>query len=290
MSTLGGAAAADRTILFTKDLSASLTQMVAKVANLGTPAVPYADLTRTSVYFVRIAPRKVILDEHDQIKDGAILGTKPFVFVTTPESVYGKSLLDIYLDIGYEAEDIIHWQRGVDMVALVFRFPDGVAISDVTDGALPENWRSSVFVPTWKNTIALFNKLATEASVEPDKKGEFAPEKLFFRSESERDTVLGLRPASRKRIMSSSYAGLQAAGGADWTYRDLLEKKLSVFEHFRGTGRTQNEVVDRNGSEPLTGLLEFVGPNQKIKDLPELAIVHLGALTMEDTYHPAAKP
>lgn len=282
-----GAAAQDRQILATKDVSPPLKAMVDKIANLGTPTVSYADLKRTSPYFVRIAPRAVILDENNRVKDGAILGTRPFVFVTTPESIYGKSLLDIYLDIGYEAEDIIHWQRGVDMVALVFRFPDGVTISDVTNGALPERWRSTVLIPTWDNIISLFNKLAAEAPITPDKKGEFAPDKLFFRSAAERDTALKLSPASRQRIVGTPYVALKAAGGPEWAYRDLLEKKLSAFEHFRGTGRTQNEVTDPSGTDPLTGLLEFVGPNQKVQDLPELAIVHLGALTMQDSYSPA---
>ena len=279
----------DRAILYSNRVSPPLQAAVDKIADTDTPSIPYADLKRTSAYFVRIAPRAHILDEKNRIKDSAILGTKPFVFITTPESIYGKSLLDIYLDIGYEAEDVLRWQRDTDMVAVVFRFPDGVTISDVTDGNLPQNWKNSVLVPTWDNIIALFNKLATEATIDPASKGEFAPERLFFRSEAERDSVLNLSPATRRHVVSTPYAILKVNGGTDWAYRDLLEKKLSIFEHFRGTGRTHNEVVDPTASNPISGLLEFVGPNQKLKNLPELAIVHLGALKVSDDYS-AAKP
>jgi hypothetical protein len=75
---------------------------------------------------------------------------------------------------------------------------------------------------------------------------------------------------------------LKAAGGSDWKYRKLLEQKLSIFEHFRGNGYTQNEVRDPEGVE--SGLIEFVGANWKIKDFPEVAIIHLGKLTIKDTY------
>jgi hypothetical protein len=283
---VGCAAADDRKVLSSKDVSPALQGFVDKVARLTTPQVPYADLTRTSPYFVRIAPRKVILDDNNRVTDNAILSTKPLVFVTTPESIYGKSLLDIYLDIGYEAEDIIRWQRDVNMVAVVFRFPDGIAISDVRDGALPDTWKKAVFVPTWANAFALFDKLAAEATIEPTKTGEFAPERLFFRSQADHDFVLGFPAAGRERVRTVPYAALRETGGADWAYRDLLEKKLSIFEHFRGNGHTQNEVIDPNGKEPLAGLLEFVGPNRKIKDLPEFAIIDLGALTVRDSYAP----
>ncbi len=96
--------------------------------------------------------------------------------------------------------------------------------------------------------------------------------------------VLGFPERGKERIKKASYTELKAIGGADWVYRSLLESKLSVFEHFRGNGRTHNEVLDPEGVQPEAGLIEFVGPNRKLKDLPEVAIIHLGRLNIEDTY------
>ncbi len=79
------------------------------------------------------------------------------------------------------------------------------------------------------------------------------------------------------------------AGGPDWEYRKLLEDKLSVFAHFRGTGRTLNVVLDPYMTKPDTGVFEYLGPNAALKDLPEVAVVHLGSLKVEET-HPAPRP
>ena len=59
--------------------------------------------------------------------------------------------------------------------------------------------------------------------------------------------------------MRSTTDRIAALGGDDWKYRSLLETKLSLFEHFRGTGRTQNELEDRDGSklsQPLSTMVE----------------------------------
>lgn len=288
-SAPGPALAADRVLITEKDASHALKQIVATLQDTTTASIPYEDLTRTSDYFVRIAPRKYVVTPDNEIANSAILGTKPFVFLTTPESVYGKSLLEIYLDIGYEAEDIIRWQRDQDMVAIVFRYPQTIRVSDVRDGALPEGWRQMVFAPTWDNIFVLFDKLAAEATIAPDTQGEFQPENLFFRSEPERYFVLGFPADAKGRMKTLGYADMRALGGADWTYRRLLENKLSVFEHFRGNGRTLNEIVDPDGTKHDEGLLEFVGPNKKVKELAEVAVVHLGTLTIADTYSAAAK-
>lgn len=277
-----------RALLYDQTTTADMKAAIAALRDPATPKTPYAQLERRSDIFVRIAPRKVVVGADGKLLDTAILGTKPFVFVSTPESVQGKSLLDIYLDIGYEAEDIIAWQRDQDMVAVVFRFPPAVTVSDVRDGALPQDWQSHVYAPTWANAFVLFDRLAAAATIEPDRKGEFAPWQTFFRSEAEKAFVLDFPATSRQRITQTPYARLAALGGDDWKYRSLLETKLSLFEHFRGTGRTQNELEDRDGSKPDTGVLEFVGPNQKLPALPEVAVVHLGALTLRDSYLPSA--
>jgi hypothetical protein len=280
----GHALAQERELLYPTSVVGKLQRIVATMRQLSTQKIPYEQISRTTEYFVRIAPRKHVLTENNTIQDSAILGTKPLVFVTIPESVYGRSLLEIYADIGYEAEDIIRWQRNEDMIAIVFRYPEEIGVSAVRDGRLPDNWDKKVYVPTWDNVFALFSQLADSATVEPNKRGEFAPEWLFFRSSAEKGFVLGFPDAGKERIKTAGYTGLRAVGGADWVYRQLLETKLSIFEHFRGNGRTHNEVSDPAGQQPEAGLLEFVGPNRKIKMLPEVAIVHLGRLTIEDTY------
>jgi hypothetical protein len=281
---LGISPAQSREVLFTASPSAELTALAEKIKNLDTPAIPDADLKRSSAYFVRIAPRKNILTDSNQLQDNAILGTRPFVFLTTPEGVFGKSLLDIYLDIGYEAEDIIHWQRNQEMVAIVFRYEDGISVSDELKGQLPADWKKFVYTPTWDNMFSLFNLIATEAAVDSAKQGEFAPVTSFFRSDAEKASVLNFSAAGKQHIKDTSYAKLKVEGGDVWAYRKLLENKLSAFEHFRGTGHTLNELVDPDGTKTDNGLLEFVGPNRKLKELPELAVVELGKLLVEDSF------
>ena len=267
-------------------------EAVESVRDLDLPPVPYDKLDPKTDYYVRIAPRRVIVNEKNELLPTAVLGTKPFVFVTAPQGVTGKSLLEIYQDIGYEAADIITGQRDRDMVAIVFRFPQTVSASDVRDGKLPAEWDRKVFAPTWDNISAIFGKLAEAAVVDPKRTGEFQPEKLFFRSEAEKSFVLSYPPEGLKRLKETSfvtYETLMIAGGADWKYRKLLEDKLSAFAHFRGTGRTLNTVLDPYMTRPDTGIFEYIGPNSKLKDLPELAVVHLGSLKIEDTYS-ARKP
>lgn len=276
-----GNALAEREILYPASLSGKLQKVVENIQNQ--PEVPYSDLSAETEYFVRIAPREYVLTKDNKIKESAIIGTKPFVFITTPEGIYGKSLLNIYLDIGYEAEDIIQWQRDKEMTAVVFRYPKEIVFSDVKNGQLSKDWDKKIYSPTWDNMFSIFDKLAENALVEPDKKGEFAPEKIFFRSNELKNFVSGFPEAGKERIKRTGYATLKEAGGADWVYRDLLEKKLSLFEHFRGNGRTLNEIKDPDGFKKESGLLEFVGPNMKLRELPELAVIYLGKLIVEDT-------
>ncbi|HEX8267288.1 MAG TPA: hypothetical protein VF596_17955 [Pyrinomonadaceae bacterium] len=213
----------------------------------------------------------------------AVLGIRPFVFLTSPESIYGRSLLEIYADIAYEAEDIISRRRNQDVVAIVFRYPETVALApDIKDGILPNEWDKKVYVPHWENMFSLFYNLAENASIEPSRKGERAPERTFFRYQGEKSFLLSYTVIAKHRIKKLSYAEIKASSGADRAYRKLMEDKLSVFEHFRGNGRTQNEVFDPENQH--LGLVEFVGPNRQIKDLPEVAIIHLGKLIIKDTY------
>jgi len=271
------AAAQERELLYSKSATTELQEITATIRNPKSAVTPSAQLTRKSKYFVRIAPRKYVLMTDGKLQDGARLGGKPFVFMTTPQSVYGLSLLDIYVGIGYEAEDILRWQRDEDMVMIVFRYPPEVAITDITNGRLPADWHTKVITPTWKNIFALFHLLATARPV-----AQQFPERTLILKDHERDFVRSFSARRKQRIARTAYAVLKSEGGPDWKYRNLLEQKLSVFEHFRGNGQTQNEVRDPDGIEQ--GLLEFVGPNWNLKDLPEVAIIHLGRLTMKDSY------
>jgi len=288
----GHCASADqRPILYTSPgASPAVLQVAQKISDTATPKINYATLARQGDVFVRIAPRAYTLTGSNALATSAILGTKPYVFFTTPESVYGKSLLDIYLDIGYEAEDVIHWQRDQDMVAIVFRFPDTVRVSDVGNGALPDSWNAQVYAPTWDNLFTLFDKLATQAAIDPAKaSGSFMPWGLTFASTAERDFVTGFPAAARTAVKTATYDKLSVDGGDNWRYRQLMEQKLSVFEHFCGDGHTRNELFDRDCTTRTSGILEFVGPNQKLPELKEVAVVRLGMLGIGDSYAPASR-
>lgn len=83
---------------------------------------------------------------------------------------------------------------------------------------------------------------------------------------------------------------LEAEGGADFVYRGLLNTKMSMNDHFLGTGETKNTVL---GGE---GVLEFIGPNMRvftpyrddrhqIPALAEVAVIDMGAIvTYIQTY------
>jgi hypothetical protein len=283
-----------RECLYTnKKPSAQLQEIINNIQNLDRQPLPYTDLIQKDGYFARIVPFKTILTPDNKIKGDVYLGGKPFVFLTIPESIYGISLFNLLLDLGYETEDIIaaelNERRGNSKVVVVFRYPQRINVLKETDGNLPNNWRDRVYIPTWKNIFALFNNLAKEAVIEPESQlNKHAVDIMVFQSESDRNCVLGLTPEAKARIASTPYCLLKGKAGEDWQYRQLLEIKLSVFEHFRGNGRTLNEVKDPNGERTEDGIPEFIGPNQRINDLPEVAIIDLGRLILSDTFTPAA--
>ena len=70
-------------------------------------------------------------------------------FLTIPDSIAGRSLLDIYQDIGYEAEYILppRSHNLEVMVAIVFRYADEVTLSDAEgDGQLPTDFDNHVYL------------------------------------------------------------------------------------------------------------------------------------------------
>lgn len=279
-----------RKCLYTnKKASVQLQEIINNIQNLDRQPLSYTDLIPKDAYFVRIVPLNTVLTTDNKIKRDAYLGGKPFIFLTIPESLYGVSLLNLLFDLGYDtAEDIIapelNERHGNIKVAVVFRYPRKITVSKETDGHLPENWRDRVYTPTWNNIFALFNNLAKEAVIEPEPSRNPTVDIMSFQNERERNLVLGLTPKAKKRIASTPYALLKGEAGEDWQYRQLLERELSVLEHFRGNGRTINEVKDPNGERAEDGIPEFVGPNQRITDLPEVAIINLGRLILSDTF------
>jgi hypothetical protein len=280
--SFGNASAQERELLYSFSLTDNLRSVVTNIQDINRAKVPYADLSPESDYFARVIPRKYVLTEKNEVQESAVLGTKPFVFFTTPEGIYGKSLLGIYADIGYTAEDIIR-QRNQDAIVIVFRFPKNIVRSNIKKGYLPRAWAKKVYVPTWDNVFSIFHKLTQIGTIEPNKQGSYAPERLFFSSKAQKQFILNFQKTRKTEIKTTPYANLKVKGGTNWEYRELLEKKLSIFEHFQGKGRTLNPK--NIGKTPASnGLFEFIGPNMKIKALPEFAIIHLGELIIEDTY------
>ena len=284
-SFLGNVHAQQRTLLYPQSLSGDILKLSDIIRDPKSKKVDPKELPRASRYFVRISPRAAVFDGK-KLKDTAILAApaKPFVFLTTPEGIFGRSLLEIYEDIGYEAEGILQWNRNEDMVAILFRYPNDISISELKDGNFLDNWRNQIYPTTWANVFSLFTRL-----VQPESelcKGHF-PALSICLPPLQASFVLGFPIEGKQRIKNTEYTMLRAIGGSDWEYRKLLESKLSVFEHFRGNGETQNEVLDPDAKEP--GLPEVVGPNKKIKELAEVAIIHLGKLLIEDCYSSTLK-
>src|SRR5215217_6661275 len=287
-SFLGAAQAQQRTLLYPNSLSGPIKELAKVVRDPRSNKIALKDLPPATRYLIRIAPRDAVLTNENKIKDTAVLAgpAKPFVFLTTPESIFGRSLLEIYEDIGYEAEGIISSSRNQDMVAILFRYKNEIAVSQIEDGNLPDDLWKWIYSTKWDNVLSLFTRLVHDESSEPCKKAD-SPAKRICLPSMQAAFVWGFPAEGKRRIKTTRYPTLKDIGGADWEYRKLLEAKLSVFEHFRGNGETQNEVSDPDAKE--TGLREVVGPNMKISELPEVAIIHLGRLMIEDCYSSTLK-
>lgn len=286
-----------RLILYGKNPpSDGLREVAEALADPKTPRASPRDPPAAGAYFVRLTQRAHILNPDSSLKPTAALHVLPYVFITPPKGLYGRPLLEIFAEIGYEAEYILSGQLGKETVAVVFRYPEGVALSEVSDGRLPADWERRVFVPTWENVFALFHALARKDKAETDRaasdKNAPAPRLGLNLSEADLNFVVGFPEEGKRRVRCVPYAVLRAGGGADWRYRRLLEEKLSLFEHFRGNGRTQNELVDPDGVRPERGLREYVGPKMALKELDEFAVVALGALTVGPAFGtpPEAEP
>src|SRR5262245_60520659 len=88
--------------------------------------------------FLRVISRQHALDG-TKLKAGGWLGPRPFVFLTVPAAAYGRDLLGTFSAIGYDPEDILDTEAGVEKVAVVFAYPEKVRMCDSRDGTLPDD-------------------------------------------------------------------------------------------------------------------------------------------------------
>ena len=290
LSFPGPVHARQRALLYPKpkSLSGPIKELATVIRDPHSAKSPLGQLPPASRYFVRIAPRDAVLTKDNKIKDTAVLAapSKPFVFLTTPESIFGRSLLEIYEDIGYEAESIIQWSRNQDTVAILFRYRDDISASQLSDGNLAGDWSKWIYPTTWDNVFSLFTRLAEDEHSDLCDKNN-VPAKRVCLPAMQAAFVQGFPAEGKQRIRTTAYPVLKANGGLDWEYRNLLEAKLSVFEHFRGNGETQNEILDPDAKEK--GLREVIGPNVQLNQLAEVAIIHLGKLVIDDCYSAKSK-
>jgi hypothetical protein len=210
LSLISGVVGQERKVLYPKPPSARLKEIAEALSDTKRPRVPFDRMPGASGYFVRIVQRQHVLDAVNSVPEKAALHVRPFVFITTPEGLYGRSLLEIFAEIGYEAENILGQQLGQDTVAVVFRYPNRITVSEVRDGHLPTDWDDKVYVPTWENIFALFHLLARR-----DAEAGNASASSLPLSEDERHFVIGFPEEGKMRVRCILYGGLKAMGGAD---------------------------------------------------------------------------
>ena len=159
----------ERKLIAIQSNSDEFRQIVDAIRDPSRKMIPDTDLKPSDIY-VRLTERRFVLKD-DEFTDEAYLGGKPYVFLTVPQASYGRSLYEIYSDLGYDAEGILK-QRNKTMVALVLRYKADIKFSPERFGNGPldkENFRKYVYVPTWENGFALFARLAGE-TVPPNSK------------------------------------------------------------------------------------------------------------------------
>ncbi|MCE9562977.1 MAG: hypothetical protein K8U57_13115 [Planctomycetes bacterium] len=264
-----------------RDVSPALKPHVERLLAVDQKPIEPNDAKASGVY-LRIISRQYAF-ENGKPKTGGWIGTRPFVFLTIPETAYGRDLLGTLAAIGYDLEDILETEKGAEKVAVVFTYPDKVKASDVKDGALPEDWDQRVYPATWDNIFTLADRMTTDkerwVALRPDGDG-FLPAKFQLRSDREVSFIRGFPDEGKRRVKMTDYAALREIGGADWAYRQLIERLFGASEHYRGDGRTKLTLAGKR--KPRAGFLEFLGPNTELKDLPVLAIVGLGTLRVEE--------
>ncbi len=240
-----------------------------------------ADGVKPTGVFARVGTRKYILDGN-ALKKGGTLGTRPFVFTTIPEALYGRSLLQVFSTIGYSADEVLTGQLGEEKVVILFQWEKDVILHLGRDGKLPEVWQRAVYPTTWDNLFSLVEKMAGDKDwhdIKEEGKPP-VPSRLQLRSPAERHFLLGFPDAGKQRLKSSSYYALRDIKGADWEYRQILERSMSAAEHFSGDGTSKPTLMGQG--EPPAGFPEFLGPNRELSALPEIAVIGLGKLRVAE--------
>jgi len=278
--------ALNRKLLFPanlQDVAPALKPHVEQLLAADQKPVEPADAKSNGVY-LRILSRQHVLDGQ-KLKVGGWIGTRTFVFLTVPEAAYGRDLLGVFSAIGYDPEDILELEKGVEKVAVVFAFPEKVKRSDTRDGTLADEWDRRVYSATWDNVFALIDRMVTDkdkdrwVTIRPEGDG-FLPKKLQLRSDRELAFLFGFPGEGKQRVKTTEYAALREIGGADWKYRQLIERLFGASEHFRGDGKTKLTLAGKR--KPRAGFLEFLGPNTELTDLPAVAVIGLGAIRVSE--------
>ena len=277
----------EREVLFTKSPSVPIQEAANILQDRHAVPVPLDQLRLPDGYFVRITERRfVVTDKKELVKDASLAGpSRPYAFLTTPQGFYGKSLVEIYGDIGYEAEQMIGSQRDKEMVVILFSYPKRIKVSAIRNGRLSADWRDQIYPTTWDNMFSLFTRLVQDKR-SPACTNAPVPAKNICLSPADRAFVLRFQPAGKRKLKTTKYPVLQATGGSLWRYRKLLEDNLSMFEHFRGDGHTENEIVDLLDGKSAPRLYEVVGPNMRIDELEEVVVIRLGKMMIEDCFSP----
>ena len=268
-----------RKVLVEENRSEEFQVIAAKIADPGTPLIKDRDLKRSDIYF-RLTDRSYVIDKEGRLKKKSALGGTPYVFFTVPEAGYGRSLYGLYSDLGYGAEDILA-QRNKNMVALVIRYKSEIAFSKTRDGQgdlKGKRYDKFVYVPTWKNAFSLFSRLA-ENEDDPDPMNPFP---ISFGNNKAAREMAEHFPANRRlHIAQLPYPLLRMAGGPDWTYRQMLDTKMSMNSHFRGVGITENTL---SPADERKGLPEFIGPNRWLDDVSEFAVIDMGRMEFREVH------
>lgn len=114
-------------------------------------------------YFARLTEKRFVMSSNGARNDGAVLGVKPFVFITVPQTFYGRGLFEGYSSLGYGVENVLansHKQQAL----IVFRYPDEIQLNPVKNGNIPaDNFRSHIYVPVWPNVFPFFTVYAAVA-------------------------------------------------------------------------------------------------------------------------------
>lgn len=233
--------------------------------------------------FARVVSKGDVVDAKVR-KEGGTLGSKPFVFTTLPEALYGRDLLEIFSAIGYSAESVLTSQIGVEKAVIVFRWNEKVALHDGRDGSLPKAWQSAVYPATWDNVFSLVDKMCGDDdwNYVPDGKQPPVFTKLKLNSPQEKQFLLGFPNEGKQRIKTMSYYALRDAKGANWEYRQFLERSMSLAEHYSGDGTSTPTALKKDQAKLPVGFPEFLGPNRKMTTLTEVAVIGLGSLRLEN--------